>query len=121
VVPLPRPRFLIVSGSVVVQVSRRPCENPIGFAFRRGRSDGRVHRPGGFRGRAAGSAAAGGAAASAAGGRSVRPAAGPVRQVPAERVLLRPDDVRPTGTVRRQLHGNGAEHASEHGSVPEPA
>lgn len=67
------------------------------------------------RGRNAG---AGGAAV--AGGRRVR-TAGPVRQARAARVLLRPDDVRPTGTVRRQLHGNGAVHAAERGRVPEPA
>lgn len=91
------------------------------FAFRRGRSDGRVHRPGGFRGRATGSADAGGAAASAAGGRRVQAVTEPVRQVRAERVLLWPDDVRSTRIVRRQLYGNGAEHATEHRSVPEPA
>jgi len=94
---------------------------PDPLAFRRGRSDGRVHRPGGFRGRATGSASAGGATASAAGGRSVRAAAGPVLQARAERLLLRPYNIRPTGTVRRQLHGNRAVLATEHRRVPEPA
>jgi len=108
VVPLLRPRSLFVGAGAALPVRVKPRP----FAFRRGRSDGRVHRLGGFRGRATGSDVVSGVTVT--GGRNVRATAGPVRQEGAERVLLRPDDVRPTRTLRGQLHGNRAVHETEH-------
>lgn len=113
-VPLLRSRSLFVGAGAAhpVRIKPRP------FAFRRGRSDGRVHHLGGFHGRAADSDAASGVIAPVTGGRNFWATAGPVRQEGAERVLLRPDDVRPTRTLRGQLHGNRAVHETEHGRVP---
>lgn len=108
----PRSLFVGAGAAIPVRVKLRP------FAFRRGRSDGRVHRLFGFRVRATGSDAGNAITAPDTGGRNVRATAGPVRQEGAECVLLRPDDVRPTRTLRGQLHGNRAVHETEHGRVP---
>lgn len=113
-VPLLRPRSLFVGAGAALPVR----VNPRPFAFRRGRSDGRVHRLGGVRGRAIRSDVASGATTPVTGGRNVRATADPVRQEGAERVLLRPDDVRPTRTLRGQLHGNRTVLETEHGRVP---
>lgn len=57
---------------------------------------------------------------SAAGGGHV-PRTGEVRQARAEPVLLRQDDVRPTGAVRGQLYRHRVVRAKESGGLHEPA
>lgn len=47
--------------------------------------------------------------------------AGQVQQARTEPVLLRQDDVRQTGTVRRQLHWHGVDGAEEPGRTQQPA